>query len=180
MKLTALFCAAAFALAAMPASADDITIRFRAISDKGVGADIGKVRAVDTREGLRLVPRLSGLSPGAHGFHVHQNPRCGNRGADGRTGAGLAAGGHFDPANTGHHEGPGGQGHLGDLPALTADAKGLARASVTAPRLRVADLWGHAIIIHAGGDNYSDQPSALGGGGARVACGTIIRAKKGR
>ena len=69
-----------------------------------------------------------------------------------------------------------GKGHLGDLPALTVDAKGMARKPVTAPRLKVADLWGHAIVIHAGGDNYADKPAPLGGGGARVACGTIVKA----
>ena len=67
----------------------------------------------------------------------------------------VAAGGHFDPAKTGHHEGPMGKGHLGDLPALTVDAKGMARKPVTAPRLKVADRGGHAIVIHAGGDNYA-------------------------
>jgi Cu-Zn family superoxide dismutase len=47
-----------------------------------------------------------------------------------------------------------------------------------APRLKVADLWGRAIVIHANGDNYADQPKALGGGGARVACATIVKAKR--
>ena len=36
-----------------------------------------------------------------------------------------------------------------------------------------AQLKGKALIIHAGGDNYSDRPAPLGGGGARVACGLI-------
>ena len=92
-------------------------------------------------------------------------------------GSGLAAGGHFDPAKAGRHEGPKGQGHLGDLPILVVDKSGIAKKSVTVPRLSVADLWGRAIVIHAGGDNYADQPKALGGGGARVACATIVKAK---
>jgi Cu-Zn family superoxide dismutase len=33
------------------------------------------------------------------------------------------------------------------------------------------DVKGRSIVIHAGGDNYSDQPAPLGGGGARIACG---------
>ena len=45
--------------------------------------------------------------------------------------------------------------------------------TVVAPRLKVSDLAGHALVIHAGGDNYSDQPAPLGGGGARIACGVI-------
>ncbi len=33
---------------------------------------------------------------------------------------------------------------------------------------------GRSIMIHAGGDNYSDTPARLGGGGARVACGVVV------
>jgi Cu-Zn family superoxide dismutase len=40
-----------------------------------------------------------------------------------------------------------------------------------APRLKLSDLKGRALMVHMGGDNYSDKPQALGGGGARVACG---------
>ena len=46
-----------------------------------------------------------------------------------------------------------------------------AKPLVTAPHLTVADVKGRSVIIHAGGDNYSDQPAPLGGGGARIACG---------
>jgi Cu-Zn family superoxide dismutase len=163
MRILASLVGAVIFCAAMAAQAADITIKVRAISAKGIGKQIGTLRAVDTKKGLRIVPRLSGLTPGAHGFHVHQNPSCRSRGADGKRGAGLAAGGHFDPKKTGHHMGPAKAGHLGDLPALMVDAKGNARKSVLAPRLKVADLWGRAIV---------------GGGGARVACATIVNAKK--
>ena len=173
MKLATVLGAALIAAVAVPVHAADITVKMYAISGKGVGKSIGTVRAVDTKKGLMLVPRLTGLTPGEHGFHVHQYASCGAKGPNGKMGAGLAAGGHFDPGKTGKHEGPNGKGHLGDLPFLTADKKGDARKAVIAPRLKVADLWGHSLMIHAGGDNYSDQPKALGGGGARVACGTI-------
>ena len=83
----------------------------------------------------------------------------------------MAAGGHFDPANTGKHLGPQGEGHKGDMPALVVGADGKATKSIIAPHLTVADVKGHAVMIHAGGDNYSDQPAPLGGGGARIACG---------
>ena len=71
--------------------------------------------------------------------------------------AGMAAGGHYDPANTGKHLGPQGEGHKGDMPVLTVDASGKATKAVTAPHLTVADVKGRSIMIHAGGDNYSDQ-----------------------
>lgn len=44
---------------------------------------------------------------------------------------------------------------------------------VLAPRLKLSDLSGRALMIHAGGDNHSDQPAMLGGGGARIICGVI-------
>jgi Cu-Zn family superoxide dismutase len=61
----------------------------------------------------------------------------------------------------------------GDLPVLVVDAKGRAGKAVVAPHLEVADVKGQAIIIHAGGDNYADQPAPLGGGGARIACAVV-------
>ena len=78
-----------------------------------------------------------------------------------------------DPANTGKHLGPRGQGHRGDLPVLRVDVSGNATNAVIAPHLKVADVKGRSIMIHAGGDNYSDQPDPLGGGGARIACGVV-------
>jgi Cu-Zn family superoxide dismutase len=62
---------------------------------------------------------------------------------------------------------------LGDLPVLYVDAAGRATRNSWAPRLKTTDLAGRAIIIHAGGDNYSDNPKKLGGGGSRVACGVV-------
>jgi Cu-Zn family superoxide dismutase len=92
---------------------------------------------------------------------------------DGKPVAGLAAGGHYDPAGTGKHEGPYGNGHLGDLPPLYVGPDGRATQPVLAPRLKLSDLKGRSLMIHAGGDNYSDKPEPLGGGGARVACGVV-------
>ena len=92
---------------------------------------------------------------------------------DGKMTPGQAAGGHFDPKKTGKHLGPNGDGHLGDLPVLVVDKDGKATTPVVASRLKVADLKGHSLMIHAGGDNYSDTPKPLGGGGARVACGVV-------
>ncbi|MCF8053532.1 MAG: superoxide dismutase family protein [Desulfobacterales bacterium] len=104
---------------------------------------------------------------------VHENPDCGPLEKDGKRVPGLAAGGHFDPQNTGRHEGPYGDGHLGDLPPLYADEHGRATLPVLAPRIKVKDIKGRSLMIHAGGDNYSDHPAKLGGGGARIACGVV-------
>jgi superoxide dismutase, Cu-Zn family len=164
--------AAAILVSASVTYAASMTVRIYAIDAKDVGGQIGTIQLSETKAGLRISPRLAGLPPGQHGFHLHVNPSCDpGAGPNGQAAAGLAAGGHYDPANTGKHLGPHGEGHKGDLPVLIVDARGRATKSVVAPRLTVADVKEHSIMIHAGGDNYSDQPEPLGGGGARIACG---------
>lgn len=151
----------------------DITVPMNAVDEKGIGAKVGDIVISESKYGLVFTPTLSGLTPGVHGFHVHQNPDCGPKEKDGKAVAGLAAGGHYDPEQTGLHGTPWGNGHLGDLPPLYVDADGKASQPVLAPRLKLSDVSGHAIMVHAGGDNHSDHPAPLGGGGARVACGVV-------
>jgi Cu-Zn family superoxide dismutase len=155
------------------AMAGEAIVHMNIVTDQGIGRAIGTVSLTDTPQGLRLTPALEGLQPGLHGFHVHDKPACSTEMKDGKPVAGLAAGGHYDPMMTGKHEGPAGKGHRGDLPALIAGKDGKATTPVVAPRLKVADVKGRSLMIHAGGDNYSDTPAPLGGGGARIACGVI-------
>src|SRR5215831_15461777 len=104
---------------------------------------------------LPITPQLADLPPGDYGFHVHVNPDCGiGNGPNGQPAAGMAAGGHYDPGNTGKHLGPHGEGHKGDMPVLSVDSSGRATEAVVVPRLTVADVKGRSIMIHAGGDNY--------------------------
>lgn len=128
------------------------------------GASLGQVIFEDSKYGLLIKPKLSGLPVGLHGFHIHEHPDCSNKG--------MSAGGHLDPVSTNSHQGPYGEGHLGDLPILTTNSKGEASIPILAPRLTTKDIQGHAIMIHADGDNYSDTPP-MGGGGARIGCGKI-------
>ncbi len=160
-------------LAALPVFAADVVVPMNLVTEQGIGKGIGTVLISEGPAGLVFTPQLIDLAPGVHGFHVHQNADCAAGMKDGKMVPGLAAGGHYDPANAGKHEGPHGKGHLGDLPALTVGADGKAVTAVTAPHLKMADLKGRSLMIHAGGDNYADQPAPLGGGGARVACGAI-------
>jgi Cu-Zn family superoxide dismutase len=64
-----------------------------------------------------------------------------------------------------------GSGHKGDLPFLTATDKGV-NVVVTAPPLKMADVLGRSLVIHEGGDNYTDHPEN-GGGKGRIACGVV-------
>lgn len=149
------------------------TVEMHAVNEQGVGENLGQVVVRETEDGLVFEPTLNGLPPGMHGFHVHQNASCEPSKKDGKVTPAGTAGGHYDPKDAGQHGAPWGNGHLGDLPALYVDQDGTATRPVFSPRLREDDLKGRALMIHAGGDNYSDEPKPLGGGGARVACGVI-------
>lgn len=168
-----LLLAAALCGASLAAQAEEQIVVMRSIGTDGAGGIIGTVHFADSERGLVVDPDIGQLTPGTHGFHVHANPSCDAADKDGAKVAGLAAGGHYDPHHAGKHAGPDGQGHFGDLPALEANAEGAAVRQMLVPRLKLADIRGRALIIHAGGDNYSDDPKPLGGGGARVACGVI-------
>lgn len=150
---------------------DPNTIEMHALTAQGVGERIGTIKISETPYGTLFTPNLTGLEPGLHGFHLHETGNCDAAEKDGKMVPGLAAGGHYDPSGTKAHKGPYGEGHPGDLPALYVDDQGRSTLPVLAPRIKTADVKGRALIIHAGGDNYSDRPAALGGGGSRVACG---------
>lgn len=141
------------------------------VDKQGTGKSLGTVEVHQSAFGLVFTPNLKNLSPGLHGFHVHENPSCDAAEKDGEMVPALAAGGHYDPYETGKHDTPWGSGHAGDLPALYVAEDGTATYPVLAPRLTLKDLQGRSLMIHAGGDNHADHPKPLGGGGARVACG---------
>ncbi|MDH0865880.1 superoxide dismutase [Cu-Zn] SodC [Mitsuaria sp. GD03876] len=161
-------------VAATAAQAAELTVNLSAAQADGAGAAVGTVRIVETPYGLAFYPQLSGLPAGLHGFHVHENASCAPSTANGTTTPAGGAGGHFDPQGTKRHGEPWGDGHLGDLPPLFVAQDGKAINPVLSPRLKqLSELKGHALMVHAGGDNHSDHPAPLGGGGARVACGVI-------
>jgi superoxide dismutase, Cu-Zn family len=169
----AVACAAVLCSMSVVAADAQVSVEMQAVSASGTGASLGTVTIEETPYGVVFTPSLKGLEPGTHGFHVHEKGNCGPDMKDGKPGAALAAGGHYDPDNSKQHGLPWGKGHRGDLPALVVDAQGNASLPVLAPRLKLAELKGKALMIHVGGDNHADHPQPLGGGGARMACAVI-------
>lgn len=159
--------AAVICLTSTAAAFSDTSVPMHFTADKGIGQLAGNIIISETPYGLLFTPSLKGLTPGIHGFHVHQHPSCEDHAA--------AAGGHLDPKKTDKHLGPfSDNGHLGDLPALYVTSDGIVSTPVLAPRLKkLSDIKEHSLMIHEGGDNYSDEPAKLGGGGARMICGVI-------
>jgi Cu-Zn family superoxide dismutase len=156
------------------AVAESLSVPINLVSTTEAPKPIGEVIITETDYGLLFTPSLTSLPAGVHGFHVHENGSCEAATKDGVKIAAQAAGGHWDPKKTGKHLGPYANGHLGDLPAIYVTADGMASYPVLAPRLKkIKDVKGHALMVHAGGDNHADMPKPLGGGGDRVACGVI-------
>ena len=157
----------------MAQAEEGLKVQMNLVDEKGMGHPIGTISAAQSAYGVVLTPDLSGLTPGIHGFHIHQNPDCSPKEKEGKMVPALAAGDHYDPAKTGRHEGPYGNGHLGDLPAIFITKDGKATYPILAPRLKLSDLKGRSLMIHEGGDNHADHPQKLGGGGSRLACGVV-------
>jgi superoxide dismutase, Cu-Zn family len=132
---------------------------------------IGTVAITEDRNGTAFKVAVSGIPAGKHGFHVHEKGNCAAAMKDGKMEPGGAAGAHYDPEAKKSHKGPQGAGHKGDLPALTANATGV-NETVMAPKLKLSEVQGRALVIHAGGDNYSDSPEN-GGGQGRIACDIV-------
>lgn len=120
-------------------------------------------------DGVQVHIRVSGLKPNQeHGFHIHEKGDC-------ASGDGMGTGGHFNP--TGKPHGPqDGDHHLGDLPALKADANGQVDLKVHVHGLSigsgVGNIVGRGLIVHAQADDYKTQPT--GNSGARIACAVVI------
>ena len=149
---------------------EQLVIKMQLLSAHG-NKDAGEVVAINKPYGVAFLPNLNGLEAGIHGFHIHENPNCGSN----EKGLGMQAGGHWDPKKTNKHSFPwDNEGHKGDLPALFVEKDGSANTPVLAPKIKnISEIKNHALMIHFGGDNHSDHPAPLGGGGARVACGVI-------
>jgi Cu-Zn family superoxide dismutase len=127
----------------------------------------GVVTFIQERNGVRVIADITGLSPGKHGFHIHEF-------GDGTAQDGLSLGGHFNPGST-IHGGPDDQErHLGDLGNLEADKSGRAKYNRLDTRIALQgrnSIIGRSIVIKEKVDDYKTQPG--GAAGQRIAFGVI-------
>jgi len=119
---------------------------------------------------VRVVANVRGLTPGEHGFHIHEVGDC-------SSGDGMSTKGHFNPFGKSHAHYDTPERHAGDMPALRADASGNATLDTTLDVMTVtpgpASIVGRGLIVHAAPDDYKTQPT--GNAGARIACAIIQR-----
>ena len=153
----------------------ELVVTMNAATAAGTGASAGTVRIVETPYGLAFYPALTGLPPGLHGFHVHEKPSCAPGEQNGAMAPAIGAGGHLDPAGTKKHGEPWGDGHLGRPAAALRRGRRQRLGAGARPTAQARRRGRSALMIHAGGDNHSDHPAPLGGGGGRIVCGVISR-----
>lgn len=142
--------------------------------DAGTSALRGIVNFVQRGTHVELSVRLRGCPPGSHGFHLHEGNSCGIDA--------VAAGGHWNPAHQPHGQIAATNAyHAGDLGNILCDDLGQADLRLTLPTSlwtigtgdSSTDILGHAVIIHAGQDDPTAQPT--GNAGGRIGCGVIKR-----
>ncbi len=149
------------------------TLRELDARTKGAGA----TQADSPGKLVEITLKVSGLSPGVHGVHLHAVGRCTEPDF-------ASAGGHFDPGPHGDPEPDANHPfHMGDLPNLVADASGNATYTAVTSRVRLSegplsifDADGTALVIHADPDKgTTGAPKSGVSGGDRVACGIVRR-----
>ena len=129
----------------------------------------GQVMLTDTPEGLKISASFQNLSPGKHGFHIHENGACGEEG--------KAAGGHFNPGKVDHGllSKDGFQhAHAGDFGNVEIGADGTGKFEAVESGLTLGEgehsVMGKAFILHEKEDDFG-QPT--GNAGGRIGCGVI-------
>jgi Cu-Zn family superoxide dismutase len=127
----------------------------------------GTVTFTPVAGGLQVNAIIAGLTPGEHGFHIHEAGDCSAADAS-------SAKGHFNPTGKAHGHHGGDTRHAGDMPNLIANAQGQASFSAKIMGLELSGntgIIGRSVVIHADPDDYKSQPA--GNSGKRVACGVV-------
>lgn len=132
----------------------------------------GTVRFTQQGGKLQIDAEVKGLTPGVHGFHLHEKGDC-------SAPDGTSAGGHFNPAGHQHGAPTATTRHGGDFGNITADASGNATLHLSVPTSDISlddgaagNVVGRGVIVHADPDDFVTQPT--GNAGKRLACGVVV------
>lgn len=146
-----------------------LTITLEPKSDSNVN---GQVTFKEENGMVTMTAIMSDLEPGTHAIHLHETADCSS--ADGKS-----TGGHWNPTSQPHGKWGDEAGyHKGDIGNFTADEKGNGLIQFTTDEWCMGcddvnkNILGKAVIVHAGEDDLTSQPS--GAAGARVSCAGII------
>lgn len=158
-----------------PTMGDSATVRAVAVLHPTKGnTAAGIVRFEGAADGVRVVADVTGLTPGKHGFHIHEFGDCSSD-------DGSSAGGHFNPMKMPHSSPSSKERHAGDLGNIEADKEGKAHLDYVDTMISLTgknSIIGRGVVVHEKEDDLKTQPT--GAAGARLACGVIGIAKDNR
>jgi superoxide dismutase, Cu-Zn family len=152
------------------AHAQDVTKAVAKLESKSGSKVTGTVTFTKMGDEVQVVADIENLTPGKHGFHIHEKGDCSAADAS-------SAGGHFNPTHQ-HHGGPmTPEHHTGDLGNIEADSSGKAHFDWKGKMsLSGTDsIVGKSIVVHEKEDDLKTDPA--GNSGARIGCGVIEAAK---
>ncbi|MEO8352905.1 MAG: superoxide dismutase family protein [Chthoniobacteraceae bacterium] len=174
-SLAKIFCLAALGTALTVAAtnaADEIkpaeVTKAIAILMPTEGNDVkGTVSFIKTADGVKVEGKITGLTPGKHGFHIHEF-------GDLSSPDGKSLGGHFNPEGHQHGGLDAKMRHAGDFGNIEADDQGVATVDFVDKAISLSgenSILGRGVVVHAKADDLKSQPS--GDAGARVAVASI-------
>jgi superoxide dismutase, Cu-Zn family len=162
---------AAVGMGTLAAAADKAPAGAYAVLNPTQGSSVkGKVEFKPAKDGVLVTAHIEGLTPGTHGFHVHEKGDC-------SAPDGASAGGHFNPATKPHAARDASLRHAGDLGNVEANAKGVAEVKFVDTQLKLSgpeSILGKGVIVHEKADDFTTQPT--GNAGGRQACGVVVAA----
>jgi len=130
----------------------------------------GTLKLTPQQGGVQMTGSIKGLTPNTqHGFHIHEKGDCSAPDAS-------SAGAHYNPTGQPHGNPAAAARHLGDMPNIQSDAKGVAKVDlvindVTLRTGEASDIVGKSVVLHEKVDDYKSQPA--GNSGDRIACAVI-------
>lgn len=167
--------------AGKPIEIETVVEELKVVSPKTVKASLnaksnsnvsGEVIFSEVKGKVVMTAVMTGLEPGVHAIHLHQTADCSSD-------DGKSTGGHWNPTNQPHGNWGASEGyHKGDIGNFTADEAGNGKVEFTTDQWCIGcddetkNIVGKAVIVHAGEDDLTSQPS--GAAGARVSCAGVI------
>src|ERR1019366_10806696 len=144
LSIIVLISAVCCALSLTSASAQEVKKAIAVLHPASGSQVMGTVTFTKTDGGMQVVADITGLTPGQHGFHIHEFGDCSAPDA-------TSAGGHFNPYHMQHGGPAAAMRHAGDFGNLEADASGKAhyeRVDTTISLDGVDSIIGHGVIVH--------------------------------
>jgi len=169
VAVAAVLAAAQPALASGLAQGQAAKVAVATIQPLGPSTVKGLVLFTPLDHGVEISVQLTGLTPGQHGFHVHEFGDC-------SAPDGSSAGPHFNPEGKPHGAPGADASHAGDYGNLLADSSGHATLKLVSHRITLdqsaTGVLGRSVIIHDKPDDLTSQPT--GNAGGRIGCGVIV------